>query len=148
MNLKYEDDALTLTKQSLQLLSPGQNSWLQHFTLGEILKSRSIREAAVHFKLALEQNPGFAAAQAYLEDIEGNLLSALPMSLSHIITVLIASCIVFFFCFYLVKWLDNTLSEFRSCEFHYQRSFNRAMAMRSLKVGHKYSRAVRKQQNS
>lgn len=136
MNLKYDDDALVLTMQSLRMLQPGQNSWLQHFTLGEILKSRSIDEAAVHFRLALELNPGFSAAQAYLDDIEGgNIMFASPLSLSHIVTVLIATVVVLLFCYYLVKWLDSTLSEFRSCEFHYQRHFNRAMAMRSLRSG-------------
>ncbi|XP_043208521.1 tetratricopeptide repeat protein 17-like [Amphibalanus amphitrite] len=39
-NLQYLDDAIFLTRRSLEVQPPDQNAWLQHFTLGEILKVR------------------------------------------------------------------------------------------------------------
>lgn len=35
-NLNYQQDAAYLARISLQVQSPEQNSWLQHFTLGEV----------------------------------------------------------------------------------------------------------------
>lgn len=38
-NLQYLDDAIFLTRRSLVMQTSTQNTWLQHFTLGEILKA-------------------------------------------------------------------------------------------------------------
>jgi len=37
-NLQYLDDAIFLTRRSLEVQPPDQNAWQQHFQLGEILK--------------------------------------------------------------------------------------------------------------
>ena len=38
-NLQYLDDAIVLTRRSLEVQPPDQNAWAQHFQLGEILKA-------------------------------------------------------------------------------------------------------------
>ena len=46
------------------------NCWLQHFTLGEILKASGERkEAAIHFRNALDLNPSFQPAQIQLQEL-------------------------------------------------------------------------------
>ncbi|KAK3104806.1 hypothetical protein FSP39_010574 [Pinctada imbricata] len=71
-NLQYLDDAIFLTRRSLVMQPATQNSWLQHFTLGEILKAYGhYQEASQHFKHALDLNPGFQPAQAHLREMEG-----------------------------------------------------------------------------
>ncbi|XP_782784.1 uncharacterized protein LOC577463 [Strongylocentrotus purpuratus] len=70
-NLQYHSDALFLTQKSLQFKTPDQNSWLQHFTLGEIFKVLgNYAEAGVHFRYALDLNPTFQPAEAHLREIE------------------------------------------------------------------------------
>ena len=41
-NLQYLDDAIFLTRRSLEVQPPDQNAWQQHFQLGEILKVRLV----------------------------------------------------------------------------------------------------------
>jgi hypothetical protein len=37
-NLQYLDDAIYLTRRSLEVQPPDKNAWQQYFTLGEIFK--------------------------------------------------------------------------------------------------------------
>lgn len=69
-NLKYLDDAVLLTRKSLEMQPADHNCWLQHFTLGEILKVRGEKkEAAIHFQSALELNPSFQPAEMQLQEL-------------------------------------------------------------------------------
>lgn len=40
-NLQYLDDAIYLTRRSLEVQPPDKSAWQQYFTLGEIFKVRS-----------------------------------------------------------------------------------------------------------
>lgn len=69
-NLKYLDDAVYLTRRSLEMQPTTQNCWLQHFTLGEILKANGEKmEAAIHFRNALDLNPSFQPAEIQLQEL-------------------------------------------------------------------------------
>ena len=69
-NLKYLNDAIFLTQRSLQMQPTNLNCWLQHFTLGEILKASGERkEAAIHFRNALDLNPSFQPAEIQLQEL-------------------------------------------------------------------------------
>ena len=69
-NLQYLDDAIVLTQISLDLQPPDRNSWLQHFTMGEILKSRGdLEQATAHFRSALDLNPAFIPAELHLREL-------------------------------------------------------------------------------
>ena len=69
-NLKYVDDAITLTKRSLEMQPANLNCWLQHFTLGEMLKANGEKkEAVTHFRHALVLNPSFKPAENQLEEL-------------------------------------------------------------------------------
>ncbi|CAB4062567.1 unnamed protein product [Lepeophtheirus salmonis] len=70
-NLQLLDDAIFLTRRSLEVQPPDTNAWLQHFQLGEILKAfRSYQEAALHFRHVLELKPGYGPALLALQDME------------------------------------------------------------------------------
>lgn len=69
-NLGYKEDALVLAKQSLDNKSSDQNTWLQHFTLGEIHQAMSRREdAGYHFRQVLDLNPNFQPAERHLHQL-------------------------------------------------------------------------------
>lgn len=69
-NLNYLQDAIYLTQQSLEMQPSDHNCWLQHFTLGEILKANGdVDEAGIHFQQALELNPSFHPAEVHLREI-------------------------------------------------------------------------------
>ncbi|EDO47888.1 predicted protein, partial [Nematostella vectensis] len=69
-NLNYLQDAIYLTRRSLEMQPSDQNCWLQHFTLGEILKaSGELDEAGTHFRNVLDLNPSFHPAEIHLRDI-------------------------------------------------------------------------------
>ena len=69
-NLQYLDDAIALTQRSLDLQPSDRNSWLQHFTMGEIFKSRGdVEQATAHFRSALDLNPAFIPAELQLREL-------------------------------------------------------------------------------
>ncbi|KAI6652669.1 Tetratricopeptide repeat protein 17-like [Oopsacas minuta] len=69
-NLNYQNDAAYLAKISLQVQSPEQNSWLQHFTLGEVLESMGkLQEARIHYDHAHRLNPSFELSDLALKRI-------------------------------------------------------------------------------
>ncbi len=58
-NLQYLDDAIHLTRRSLEVQPPDRSAWKQYFTLGEIFKSYGhFQESILHLKHALELFPG------------------------------------------------------------------------------------------
>lgn len=100
-NLQYLDDAIFLTRRSLEVQPPDQNAWMQHFQLGEILKAYChYQEAALHLRHVLELKPNYAPALAALQDME-----SIPNSSVHAYTVLI---IIVLICIVLI-WILGTL---------------------------------------
>lgn len=100
-NLQYLDDAIFLTRRSLEVQPPDQNAWMQHFQLGEILKAYChYQEAALHLRHVLELKPNYGPALAALQDME-----SIPNSSVHGYTVLI---IIVLICVVLV-WILGTL---------------------------------------
>ncbi|CAB3378764.1 Hypothetical predicted protein [Cloeon dipterum] len=129
-NLQYLDDAISLTRRSLEVQPPDKSPWQQYFTLGEILKAYGhYQEAAVHLRNALELKPEFEPALAALRDIEN-----VPTHAIHIYTVLIIVCLVLGVLFIILSPMDGQLEEMGEVKGQ-SRHFNRAMAMRSIKMG-------------
>ena len=109
--------------------SPDDNSWHQHFTLGEILKAYGhYQEAALHFHHALKLNPGFQRAEAHLRDMEGTPNPSVTQYTLFIILFLVMGVI-----FGVITSMEASYDE--NNEGKPQRHFNRAMAMRSIKLG-------------
>lgn len=129
-NLQYLDDAIFLTRRSLEMQPPDQNTWLQHFTLGEILKAyHHYHEASLHFQHALDLNPGFQPAQAHLRDMEGAPSPTVTQYTLFIILFLVLGVL-----FGVVTSVEANFDDYGESS-KTQRHFNRAMAMRSIKLG-------------
>ncbi|KAI8500461.1 hypothetical protein Bbelb_220270 [Branchiostoma belcheri] len=94
-NLQYLDDAIHLTRRSLELQPPGQNCWLHHFTLGEILKAYgNYHEASIHFRHALDLNPSFLPARAHLQSLANPQTSSATVYTAVIISCLIVGVLI------------------------------------------------------
>lgn len=94
-NLKYYDDAIFLTRESLKKKHEERDSWLQHYTLGEIHKATGqYPEAIVHFKKVLELNPSFHAAEVYLRELKSVSSTHANLYTIMIIAVLIVLVLV------------------------------------------------------
>lgn len=129
-NLQYLDDAIELTKRSLEMQRSDQNTWLQHFTLGEILKAYGhYQEASLHFRTTLDLNPGFQPAVAHLREMEVNPDGTVTYYTLFIILFLVLGVL----CGILTS-IDGNFEELGD-SMKTQRHFNRAMAMRSIKLG-------------
>ncbi|XP_047111478.1 uncharacterized protein LOC124788289 [Schistocerca piceifrons] len=129
-NLQYLDDAIYLTRRSLEVQPPDKNAWQQYFTLGEIFKAYGhYQEATLHLRHTLELKPDFQPAVAALKDME-----SLPDTTIHVYTLLIIICLVLGVLLVILSSMDGGL-EADFAEAKPQRHFNRAMAMRSLKMG-------------
>ncbi|EEB12306.1 conserved hypothetical protein [Pediculus humanus corporis] len=130
LNLQYLDDAIYLTRRSLEVQPPDKNAWQQYYTLGEIFKAYGhYQEASIHLRHSLELKPEFEPAIAALKDME-----TIPETTLHIYTLLIIICLVLGVLLVILSSVDGNLdSDFSDMKT--QRHFNRAMAMRSLKMG-------------
>ncbi|XP_036318777.1 uncharacterized protein LOC118733481 isoform X1 [Rhagoletis pomonella] len=136
-NLQYLDDAIHLTRRSLEMQPPGRSAWQQYFTLGEIFKAYGhFQESILHLRHALELYPQHEPILKALRDVENN-----PSSTLHVYTVLIIVALVVAV-FIVIITSSNSNDKYNSlngsntqCEYEpkTQRHFNRAMAMRSLK---------------
>ncbi|OWR44821.1 uncharacterized protein LOC116767373 [Danaus plexippus] len=123
--LQYLDDAIYLTRRSLEVQPPDRSAWQQYFTLGEIFKAYGhYQEAAVHLKHALDLRPDFEPALIALKDIEN-----IPEASVHVYTILIIVCLVMGVLLVILSSVDSGTDD----EHKTQRHFNRAMAMRSLR---------------
>lgn len=106
-NLNYLDDAIFLTRRSLEVQPPDQNAWAQHFQLGEILKAYChYQEAALHLRHVLELKPNYQPALAALTDME-----SMPDSTVHIYTVFIIVFLVLAVLIWILSTLDISLEE-------------------------------------
>ncbi|XP_017493335.1 PREDICTED: uncharacterized protein LOC108381424 [Rhagoletis zephyria] len=89
-NLQYLDDAIHLTRRSLEMQPPGRSAWQQYFTLGEIFKAYGhFQESILHLRHALELYPQHEPILKALRDVENN-----PSSTLHVYTVLIIVALV------------------------------------------------------
>ncbi len=60
LKLNFYDDALYLTRKSLDYIRTDRSPWLQHFTLAEILKKNGyLDEAELHLEYMLRLKPGY-----------------------------------------------------------------------------------------
>lgn len=106
-NLNYLDDAIFLTRRSLEVQPPDQNAWAQHFQLGEILKAYChYQEAALHLRHVLELKPNYQPALSALTDME-----SMPDSTVHIYTVVIIVFLVLAVLIWILSTLDISLEE-------------------------------------
>eukprot|EP00096_Caligus_rogercresseyi_P014808 TRINITY_DN729_c1_g1_i1.p1 TRINITY_DN729_c1_g1~~TRINITY_DN729_c1_g1_i1.p1 ORF type:complete len:371 (+),score=152.04 TRINITY_DN729_c1_g1_i1:109-1221(+) len=97
-NLQLLDDAIFLTRRSLEVQPPDSNAWVQHFQLGEILKAfRSYQEAALHFQHVLELKPGYGPALLALQDMESIPDSSVQFHTGLIILTLVLGVILWIF---------------------------------------------------
>ncbi|XP_054730230.1 uncharacterized protein LOC129238999 [Anastrepha obliqua] len=136
-NLQYLDDAIHLTRRSLEMQPPGRSAWQQYFTLGEIFKAYGhFQESVLHLRHALELYPQHEPILKALRDVENN-----PSSTLHVYTVVIIVALVVAV-FIVIITSSNNNDKYNSLngnntqndyEPKTQRHFNRAMAMRSLK---------------
>ena len=128
-NLQYLDDAIFLTRRSLVMQSGNHNSWLQHYTLGEILKAYGhYEEAMLHFRHSLDLNPHYSPAEAHLREMEGSPNTSMTQYTLFIILFLLIGVV-----FGVITSIEANFDD--SSEVKTQRHFNRAMAMRSIKLG-------------
>lgn len=130
-NLQYLDDAIHLTRRSLEVQPPDRSAWRQYFTLGEIFKAYGhFQESVLHLRHALELYPQHEPILKALRDVENN-----PTSPLHVYTILIIAALVIAVFIVIITSSDNSDACAQQSEFEpkIQRHFNRAMAMRSLK---------------
>ncbi|GJQ84069.1 hypothetical protein Trydic_g10527 [Trypoxylus dichotomus] len=126
--LQYLDDAIYLTRRSLEVHPSDKGAWQQYFTLGEIFKAYGhYQEASLHLRHTLELKPGFEPAQIALREME-----SIPATTIHIYTLIIIICLVLGVLLVILSSVDSLFdNDFQ--EVKTQRHFNKAMAMRSLR---------------
>lgn len=86
------------------------------------------QEAALHFTHALDLNPGFQPAKAHLREMEGTPSPTVTQYTLFIILFLVLGVI-----FGVITSIEASFDD--PGEVKTQRHFNRAMAMRSIKLG-------------
>lgn len=146
-NLHEHEDALELTKRSLETRGPDQNAWLQHFTLAEIHRARGRRrDAALHFRRTLDLHPSFHPALVHLQELEAESSSGGSTSdggsggggasVTYYTLFIILLLVLGVLCGVLTS-VDTGFddADLAGAGGKTQRHFNRAMAMRSIKLG-------------
>ncbi|XP_055371247.1 uncharacterized protein LOC129605488 [Condylostylus longicornis] len=129
-NLQYLDDAIHLTRRSLEVQPPDRSAWRQYLTLGEIFKAYGhFQESMLHLRHALELSSPLQHEPILkvLREVE-----SLPSSPLHAYTVIIILALVIAVFIVIITSTDSESTNSQS-EFEPKRHFNRAMAMRSLK---------------
>jgi len=147
-NLHEYEDALELTKRSLEMRGPDQNAWLQHFTLAEIYRARGRRrDAAQQFRRTLDLHPSFHPALVHLQEMEAELSGTgssgdngsgggSGVAITYYTLFIILLLVLGVLCGVLTS-VDTGFDEadLAGAGGKTQRHFNRAMAMRSIKLG-------------
>ncbi|XP_049535214.1 uncharacterized protein LOC125950863 isoform X2 [Anopheles darlingi] len=127
-NLQYLDDAIHLTRRSLEVQPRDRSAWQQYFTLGEIFKAYGhFQEAVNHLRQALELYPQYEPIKKAIADVEHISTSSL-----HIFTIIIIVFLVMCVLYVILSSSDGN-SNSQELDLKTARHFNRAMAMRSLK---------------
>lgn len=71
LKLKFYDDAIFLTRKSLEYIRSDRSPWLQHYTLGEILKTNGyLDEAELHIEYTLKLKPNYSNGVKLLKEIK------------------------------------------------------------------------------
>lgn len=84
-NLQFLDDAIYLTRRSLEVQPPDKSPWKQYLTLGEIFKAYGhFQESQIHLRHALELAPDHMGIKQVLLDVEN-----IPASTLNFYTILI-----------------------------------------------------------
>uniref|UniRef100_A0A182QJM7 Uncharacterized protein n=1 Tax=Anopheles farauti TaxID=69004 RepID=A0A182QJM7_9DIPT len=127
-NLQYLDDAIHLTRRSLEVQPRDRSAWRQYFTLGEIFKAYGhFQESVNHLRQALELYPQYEPIKKAIADVENISASSL-----HIFTIIIIVFLVMCVLYVILSSNESSQSN-HELEQKATRHFNRAMAMRSLK---------------
>ncbi|XP_058831457.1 uncharacterized protein LOC131690027 [Topomyia yanbarensis] len=70
-NLQYLDDAISLTKRSLEVHPPERSAWRQYFTLGEIFKAYGqLSDSILHLRQALALHPHYEPIRRLIAEAE------------------------------------------------------------------------------
>ncbi|XP_055616364.1 tetratricopeptide repeat protein 17-like [Toxorhynchites rutilus septentrionalis] len=70
-NLQYLDDAISLTKRSLEVHPADRSAWRQYFTLGEIFKAYGqLSDSILHLKQALALYPHYEPIRRLIAEAE------------------------------------------------------------------------------
>ncbi|XP_058126997.1 uncharacterized protein LOC131290651 [Anopheles ziemanni] len=127
-NLQYLDDAIHLTRRSLEVQPRDRSAWRQYFTLGEIFKAYGhFQESVNHLRQALELYPQYEPIKKAIADVENISASSL-----HIFTIIIIIFLVMCVLYVILSSNEGSQNN-QEVEHKATRHFNRAMAMRSLK---------------
>uniref|UniRef100_A0A182IKB8 Uncharacterized protein n=1 Tax=Anopheles atroparvus TaxID=41427 RepID=A0A182IKB8_ANOAO len=127
-NLQYLDDAIHLTRRSLEVQPRDRSAWRQYFTLGEIFKAYGhFQESVNHLRQALELYPQYEPIKKAIADVENISASSL-----HIFTIIIIIFLVMCVLYVILSSNEGSQNN-QELEQKATRHFNRAMAMRSLK---------------
>ena len=106
-HLQFLDDAIFLTRRSLEVQPPDKNAWPQHFQLGEILKAYChYQEAALHLRHVLELKPDHEPAIKALKEME-----SIPDATVHMYTIIIIVVLVLAVLLWIMSTLDISCSE-------------------------------------
>ena len=105
-HLQFLDDAIFLTRRSLEVQPPDKNAWPQHFQLGEILKAYChYQEAALHLRHVLELKPDHEPAIKALKEME-----SIPDATVHLYTIIIILILVSAVLLWIMSTLDISSS--------------------------------------
>jgi tetratricopeptide (TPR) repeat protein len=75
LKLKLHDDAIFLTRKSLEFIRADRSPWLQHFTLAEVLKANGyLDEAELHAEYTLKLKPNYSNGKRRLARGKSDLL--------------------------------------------------------------------------
>lgn len=117
-HLQYLDDAIYLTRRSLEVAPPEKGVWQQYFTLGEIFKAYGhYQEAQIHFRHTLDLNPGYEPAIRMLKEMED-----MPSSPMHFYTFIIIVCLVVGVLLAILTSLENSENELNRSHKQFHRS--------------------------
>uniref|UniRef100_A0A1A9W940 Uncharacterized protein n=1 Tax=Glossina brevipalpis TaxID=37001 RepID=A0A1A9W940_9MUSC len=130
-NLQYLDDAIYMTRRSIEFQSPTHTVWPQYYMLGEILRTYGDIQGSLHYyRLALELNPTHELIVKALRDIDNKPTTGIhTYTIVIIVTLVIAVLSVIVTCSVLDEHRGN--ADGRVSIASNQRSFHRNM--RSLK---------------
>ena len=131
-HLQFLDDAIFLTRRSLEVQPPDKNAWPQHFQLGEILKAYChYQEAALHLRHVLELKPGHEPALRALKEME-----SFPEASVHKATLIIIVILVVAVLLWIVSTLDvaSSSTEEGSSEANGHGGSHRARLLKKLHV--------------
>ncbi|KAL1488486.1 hypothetical protein ABEB36_014953 [Hypothenemus hampei] len=118
LHLQYLDDAMYLTRRSLEVGPPERGAWQQYFTLGEIFKAYGhYQEAQVHFRHTLDLQPGYEPAIKLMKELE-----QMPLSPWQTYTYIIIGSLVIVVLLFLNNLDRNSESGYNRSHKHFSKS--------------------------